>query len=160
MIDAQKYDLENGSVYWFKSIFSHEECEKYRNVIDQKRPSDSRVQCFSTDKNIPQFFRTKLKPLAQHIGSNLRLYPPITVSRHNMGQSIQWHHDRFTTKYDKYKLCVYLSQSSGTEFEKTLNVPADIGDVVIFDLNLLHRGSDIQENKKYMFGFRVGVKQS
>lgn len=158
-MDYEKYDFENGSVYWFKSIIPEEDCEYWCSKIDQKRPDERKIQSIWKAKApIPEFFTDILNPVLDTIENNLELRLPYTVSRHNPGQSIDWHYDKILDKEDRFKLCIYLSQSAGTEFEKSLAVKANRGDIVVFDLSLLHKGSKIVENKKYMLGFRVTNK--
>ena len=158
-IDYEKFDFEHGSVYWFKSVIHPDDCIYWCNKIDQKRPDERKIQDLRKDNGkIPAFFTDSLNPVLEMVDSDLELRLPYTISRHNHGQSIGWHRDKVVDKSDRFKLCIYLSQSVGTEFEKSLVVPANCGDVVVFDLSLLHRGTKIPKgvkNRKYMLGFRV-----
>ena len=54
---------------------------------------------------------------------------------------------------------MYLTDSSGTQFrmkDEDLNLYPYKGDIVIFDLCYEHRGLLIKNNKKLLFGMRIG----
>lgn len=89
------------------------------------------------------------------------IQPCYTVSRHHSGTSIGWHYDKKEYENDKYKCVCYLSKNPPpTQFQHDNGVylpqSVSMGDVVVFDMSLFHRGS-FGDNVKYLVGIRLGT---
>ena len=59
-----------------------------------------------------------------------------------------------------YTICIYLTDSVGTEFDPGLQISAGQGGVIVFGTGLKHRGLPVQQSRKQLLMFRVGRKEN
>ena len=92
---------------------------------------------------------------------------PGTVStdhRWGPGQQIPWHYDRSWLGWHASRvldtICIYLTDSVGTEFDPGLQISAGQGDVIVFGTAWKHRGLPVQQSRKQLLMFRVGRKEN
>jgi hypothetical protein len=151
-----------------------------------KRGPKKKLQRIST-ANVSEHFRrlittTVLRPLGTEIGETIRIQTGHTISQRQEVEPIGWHHDEVKFIGDRYKCCVYLqpnptptifnvARGSSRKYRelnrRRLGLTRRVfefedvqqGDVVVFDMNIEHRGALpdplLQRHVKRLLGLRL-----
>jgi hypothetical protein len=169
MMSGKAYgNQDHGFVFIVKDLVKHSLCNELADAMDTV--SHKRIQGIKQTSNLPthlQVIHTIMLPIIKQYYPQLNtqgmeLMKHYTVSRHYKGDEIGWHFDK-KKNTERFKVCVYLSNNSGTYFavhgtrNKYIHVRPSKGDVVIFDMNLEHRGAPIVKGVKKVLGLRLGA---
>lgn len=148
-----------------QNIIPEDLCAHLRKRIDERKPGQETIQNVYRE-NITGKLEVILIKVASMVsdvtGESLQIQPCYTVSRHMAGTTIGWHYDKKKYPNDKYKCVCYVSKDPPpTQFQYFNNeiyIPHNIciGDIVVFDMDLYHRGS-FGSKTKYLLGARLGT---
>jgi hypothetical protein len=145
--------------------------DKHREILQNplfkptRYVNEKRLQKVSQNGLVSPEVSLALDNVLEKLENNpLSVRKQCTVSKHTQSEQIGWHFDLIMNKYDLYKICMYISNSSGTIFRKPDGVEFEVsvnkGDCIVFPLTLEHCGSPVTGDTKYLLGFRAGTDWS
>ena len=152
MIDWRPGD-EKTFLWVWPEVVPHEVCDEL--AAHPSWPKGNHVQKIVADKKAADFFASKLAPFIPDSASHLtkRFTPYVTYTRNV--RPVSWHYDE--DKGSSHKLYAYLNNSAGTVFDRKaqIHVPGKKGTLVLFDVELEHRGAEqVSDEPKIVLGLR------
>jgi hypothetical protein len=166
MMEFNVVNTKYGKIIHFTNIIDDKTVKEILNKFG-KFPIETRVQYISKEPILGSLLDIiyLIIPIvsSEYNIPNLEVKTCHTISRHYPGKSLGWHYDKKLCDSDIAKAVCYLGPStSGTEFDigdgNFYKPIIKVGDIVVFDIKLRHRGSELLDNTKHLVGARLGNK--
>lgn len=158
----------------FKQVVSHKYCDMIKEKIEKyskkrKNRKNGKLQAIiklssqdilSINSALKYKFYDELKKINVGVKS-LSDYITLTKRKSMIG----WHLDSYIENDIPYKFFIQISDIGATNIydetkKEIIEFHLEKGDILMFKINMIHRGGYHGNNYKYLLGFRLHIEQS